>query len=214
MSAWTTGEGVFSSWDGTELFYRSWKPLVESDKALTLVHRGHEHSGRLDELFRRLQLNDYWGFAWDARGHGHSPGERGYAPTFDHLARDLDAFVKYVSRHYQIPVANMAIVSNSVGSVIASMWVHDYAPPIRAMVLAASAFRVRLYIPFAIPDLRLLQWIKGKAFVSSYVKSKMLTHDTQQARQYDDDELITRSIAVNILLGLYGVCPSGKAKAL
>ena len=31
----------------------------------------------------------------------------------------------------------------------------------------------------------------------------MLTHDTEQDRLYDDDELITRNIAVNVLLGLH-----------
>ena len=30
-------------------------------------------------------------------------------------------------------------------------WVHDYAPPIRAMILATAAFHVKLYVPFAIP---------------------------------------------------------------
>lgn len=200
---WSASEGTFQSWDGTGLFYRSWKPSVESKKALILIHRGHEHSGRLDDLFRELQLKDFWAFAWDARGHGQSPGERGYAPSFDCLVRDLDAFVKFVSQKYGISVENMAVVSNSVGSVIASTWVHDYAPPVRALVLAAPAFRIRLYVPFAVPGLRLLQNINGKAFISSYVKSKMLTHDEEQAKKYDEDKLITRNIAVNILLGLH-----------
>ena len=203
MTTWQISEGTFLTWDGVELFYRSWRPHVDSNKALILIHRGHEHSGRLDELFRDLHLEDFWAFAWDARGHGKSPGERGYAPSFDCLVRDLDSFVKYVSQKYSIPVENMAIVSNSVGSVIASTWVHDYAPLVRALIVAAPAFRIRLYVPLAIPGLRLLQKINDKASISSYVKSKMLTHDSQQAQKYDADKLITRNIAVNILLGLH-----------
>lgn len=203
MVIWQTSEGTFPTWDGTELFYRYWRPRADSNKALILIHRGHEHSGRLDELFRDLQLEDFWGFAWDARGHGKSPGERGNAPSFDCLVKDLDAFVKYVGQKYNIPVENMAVVSNSVGSVIASTWVHDYAPRIRVLVLAAPAFRIRLYVPLAIPGLRLLQKINDKASISSYVKSKMLTHDPQQAKKYDEDKLITRNISVNILLGLH-----------
>lgn len=203
MTTWQTSEGIFPTWDGSELFYRSWKSQTESNKALILIHRGHEHSGRLDELFKDLQLEDFWAFAWDARGHGKSPGERGDAPSFDCLVKDLDTFVKYVAQKYNIPVENMAVLSNSVGSVIASTWVHDYAPRIRALVLAAPAFRIRLYVPLAIPGLRLLQKINDKASISSYVKSKMLTHDSQQAKKYDEDKLITRNISVNILLGLH-----------
>ena len=40
-------------------------------------------------------------------------------------------------------------------------------------------------------------------FVSSYVKGRMLTHDEEQARRYDEDPLISRTIAVNVLLGLH-----------
>jgi SAM-dependent methyltransferase len=77
--------------------------------------------------------------------------------------------------------------------------VHDYAPPIRAMILATAAFHVKLYIPFVIPALRIFR----PQFVKSYVKSKMLTHDREQAARYDSDPLIFQQIAVNVLLDLH-----------
>ena len=196
-------EDTFTTWDGTELFCRSWAPETASDKALILIHRGHEHSGRLQELLDTLDMPDFWAFAWDNRGHGKSPGERGHAPSYSALVRDLDAFVRYVCDKHAIPMENVAIVANSVGAVTAATWVHDYAPRIRAMVLAAPAFRIKLYLPFAIPLLRRLLRLKPGATISSYVKSRMLTHDEKQSRAYDDDPLITRNIAVNILLGLH-----------
>ena len=162
MSKWISTEGRFKSWDGTELFYRTWEPEAPSDKALVVIHRGHEHSGRVGQQIEDLALSDFWAFSWDCRGHGHSPGERGYAKSYYHFVKDLDAFIQYVTEKYSIPVENIAIVANSVGAVTASTWVHDYAPRIRAMVLAAPAFRIRLYVPFAIPLIRLLQKIKGK----------------------------------------------------
>nr|MDJ0814469.1 bifunctional alpha/beta hydrolase/class I SAM-dependent methyltransferase [Woeseiaceae bacterium] len=196
-------EGFFESWDGTELFYRAWPARSASDKALIFLHRGHEHSGRIAQQVEELGLDDCGAFAWDMRGHGHSPGPRGYAKDFYDHVRDLDTFVKFISREYGIPVENMVLVANSVGAVTAAAWVHDFAPRIRAMVLAAPAFRIRLYVPFAIPGLRLLNKLRPRANISSYVKSKMLTHDAEQAQRYDDDELITRNIAVNVLLGLH-----------
>jgi alpha-beta hydrolase superfamily lysophospholipase len=72
-------EHRFKSWDGTELFYRSWLPATPAKKALLLFHRGHEHSGRWQETVEALKLDDVAVFAWDARGHGHSPGDRGSA---------------------------------------------------------------------------------------------------------------------------------------
>jgi hypothetical protein len=62
---------------------------------------------------------------------------------------------------------------------------------------------VKLYVPFAIPALRLKQKLRGGGYVKSYVKSKMLTHDNEQAAIYDADPLIFRQIAVNVLLDLH-----------
>ena len=97
----------------------------------------------------------------------------------------------------------MIVLGHSVGAVLASCWVHDFAPPIRALILGTPAFRVKLYVPFAIPALRLLQNIRGNFFVSSYVKGRLLTHDAEIAEDYNKDPLVSLNIAVNILIDLY-----------
>ena len=194
---------TFKSWDGAELFYRSWLPAKPTDKALLLFHRGHEHSARWQETVEALGLEDVAVFAWDARGHGHSPGERGSAENLGVVIRDVEAFVQHVSKHHQIPIENMVVMAHSVGAVTVAAWVHDYAPPIRGLILAVPAFRVKLYVPFAVPLLRLKQKLFGHGYVKSYVKAKMLTHDTEQAAAYQADGLIFRQIAINILLDLY-----------
>ena len=196
-------EHCLTTWDGVRLFYRAWLPPLPAQRALILIHRGHEHSGRFQGVVDALALGDVAVFAWDARGHGRSPGERGYAETFSCLVKDLDTFVRLVVKTHTIPVENVVVLGHSVGAVIVAAWAHDYAPPIRAMILACPALRVKLYVPFALPLLRLLQTNKRKAFIQSYVKSRMLTHDPEQAARYRTDPLITRAIAVNVLIGLY-----------
>ncbi len=173
------------SWDGAELFYRAWIPAEPTEKALLLFHRGHEHSGRWSEVVEMLDLPDVAIFAWDARGHGRSPGERGAAENFGAMVKDVDAFVRHVAERHGFALENIIVLAHSVGAVSVAAWVHDYAPPIRAMILATPAFRVRLYVPLAIPSLRLKQKFLGPGFVKSYVKAKMLTHDPVQAARYD-----------------------------
>jgi alpha-beta hydrolase superfamily lysophospholipase/SAM-dependent methyltransferase len=196
-------EHTLSSWDGARLFYRAWIPPQPTEKALLLFHRGHEHSGRWAEAVEMLGLGDVAIFAWDARGHGRSDGERGAADNFGTLVKDVDAFFRHVRDQHGFALENMIVLAHSVGAVTVSAWVHDYAPPIRAMILATPAFRVRLYVPLAIPSLRLKQKFVGPGYVKSYVKAKMLTHDPQQAALYDADPLIFRQIAVNVLIGLH-----------
>ena len=62
-------------------------------------------------------------------------------------------------------------------------WVHDYAPPIRGMVLASPAFKVKLYVPFARAGLALMHKLRGNFFVNCYVKAKFLTHDPGAHRE-------------------------------
>src|ERR1051325_5761172 len=141
----TAQEETFTTHDGSSLFYRHWPADGAADRAVVLFHRGHEHSGRLQHVVDGLNLPEFAMFAWDARGHGRSPGERGDSPSFADSVKDVDAFVRHISAHYGIPVANIAVVAQSVGAVLAATWAHDYAPPVRCLVLAAPAFKVKLY---------------------------------------------------------------------
>jgi len=191
--------------DGTQLFYRAWIPREPTRKALVIFHRGHEHSGRLEDVVRDLRLPDIAIFAWDARGHGRSDGQRGYAPSFGCLAKDADEFVRHISETHCQRLEDIVVLGHSVGAVAVAAWVHDYAPPIRGMVLVTPALRVKLYVPFARTWLRMIQSLvrRRTMFVSSYVKGHMLTHDAEQARRYNADPLTSRAIAVNVLLGLH-----------
>jgi alpha-beta hydrolase superfamily lysophospholipase/SAM-dependent methyltransferase len=196
-------EHSMKSWDGTELFYRAWQPAAPAKKGLLLFHRGHEHSGRWQETVDALGLKDVAVFAWDERGHGRSPGERGAAESLSVVIRDAEAFARHVAETHGIATENTVVLAHSVGAVVAAAWVHDFAPPIRGLILGVPAFRVKLYVPFAVPLLRLRQRLFGAGHVKSYVKAKMLTHDAQQAAAYDADKFIFRQIAVNILLDLH-----------
>lgn len=200
-------ERRFTTHDGVELFYRHWPAVALTPnvprQAIVLFHRGHEHSGRIAHLVDELDMPGFDFFAWDARGHGQSPGARGDSPSFAASVRDVQTFVDHLSASHDIAEHNMAVIAQSVGAVIVATWAHDYAPPIRALVLASPAFDVKLYVPFARTGLGLLRKFKGNFFVNSYVKARFLSHDPARVASYDKDPLITKSISVNVLLGLY-----------
>ncbi len=195
---------TFQTADGTELFYR-YRPAQNGrgDKAVVLFHRGHEHSGRMMFVADELGFDDFACFAWDARGHGQSPGERGDSPSIGTSVADVDDFIRHIRAEYGIAPENICVIAQSVGAVLVSAWLHDYAPKIRCAVLASPAFKVKLYVPFARSGLKLMQKYRGNFFVNSYVKAHYLTHNRERQQSYDRDPLITRAISVRILLGLY-----------
>src|SRR5207253_3140217 len=103
LAAVQPSEQILTLRDGTPLFYRAWLPAEPTDKALILFHRGHEHSGRWQETVEALGLTNVAVFAWDGRGHGRTPGERGSAPDLATVIRDADQFVKHVCAAHDIP---------------------------------------------------------------------------------------------------------------
>ena len=107
----------FSTQDGTSLFYR-YRPAADgsSDKAIVLFHRGHEHSGRMMFVADELGFDDFAYFAWDARGHGHSPGERGDSPSIGTSVADVDDFIRHIQSEYGIKPENICVIAQSVGA--------------------------------------------------------------------------------------------------
>jgi alpha-beta hydrolase superfamily lysophospholipase len=198
-------EREFTTHDGTTLFYRYWPAAASAGepRAIVLFHRGHEHSGRLQHVVDELALEDYAMFAWDARGHGRSPGARGDSPSFAASVKDVDSFIRHIAREHAVAPERIAVIAQSMAAVLVATWAHDYAPSVRCLVLTTPAFKVKLYVPLARAGLGFLQRVRGNFFITSYVKAKFLTHDPERMRSYDEDPLVTRAISVRVLLGLF-----------
>lgn len=198
-------EKFFKTADNTELFYR-YRPAKKggsNNKAIILFHRGHEHSGRIMFVADEIGFDDFAYFAWDARGHGKSPGKRGDSPSFGTAVSDIQSFFQHIEQIYHIVPENICVIAQSISAVLVSTWLHDYAPKIRCAILAAPAFKVKLYVPFARIGLTLWSKLRGNFFVNSYVKAKYLTHNQERQESFNRDPLITRAISVRMLLGLY-----------
>ena len=189
----------FNTFDGNKIFYRKWN-FEKDKKTLIIIHRGHEHSERLNELTQDKKFLKYNIFAYDLRGHGYT--ETKTSPNAMDYVRDLDSFVKHLKNEYQIKEEDIFIVANSIGGVILSAYVHDFAPNIAGMALLAPAFEIKLYIPFAKQLVTLLTRIKKDAKVMSYVKAKVLTHDIEEQNKYNSDKLINKEINARLLIDL------------
>ena len=203
-----SGESCYNAYDGTAIYYRYWltmpleaiKQASQPLRQVILLHRGHEHSGRLAELGEHFARAGYQVFAWDARGNGRSGGIKDHAESVTELERDLDGFVQLVIEQTGIAIEDTLLVASSIGAVLAAAWVHDYAPRIRGMILGTPALRIRLYMPFAIPSLKVARALGLMSRVSSYVKAQVLTHDKDAQQDYNADPLISSSISTDLLI--------------
>ena len=129
----------FDTFDGNKIFYRTWN-FEKNKKTLIIIHRGHEHSERLNELAQDKKFLKYNIFAYDLRGHGYTEAKT--SPNAMDYVRDLDFFIKHIKSEYQIKEEDIFIVANSIGGVILSAYVHDFAPNIAGIALLAPAFEI------------------------------------------------------------------------
>jgi len=193
--------GTFTTFDQQSLFYQSWEHDVKPNgRVLLILHRGHEHSERLSTIAAKKEFAGYKIYSYDNRGHGETTVPATY--EFMDLVRDLDAFVSFVCEKEQVTQQKLFIIANSVAGVVASTWVHDYAPEIRGLALVAPAFKIKLYVPYAAEALKLAITFKPDLNIKSYVKSRFLTHDIAEQRRYDEDSKITPNIPAGQLTTL------------
>ena len=192
----------FTTDDGLALHYKTWN-VQGASKALVLLHRGHEHADRWDSVVPSLAMPDTAIYAWEARGHGQSPGRRGHAAGFMEYVRDLDTFFHHLQKTHGLVPERTVVVAHSVGAVIAATWVHDFAPRIAGLVLATPALEVNLIVPGALTSIRAMQKLKSDATIKSYVRGSWLTRDLSAAAAYDADKTISKDISAKILVDLF-----------
>lgn len=192
----------FTTDDGLALHYKTWN-VAGASKALVLLHRGHEHADRWDTVVPHLTMPDTAIYAWEARGHGQSPGKRGHAAGFMEYVRDLDTFFHHLQKLHGLVPERTVVVAHSVGGVVGAAWVHDFAPRIAGLVLATPALEVNLIVPGALKGIRILQKVQKAATIKSYVRGSWLTRDASAAAVYDADTLISKDISAKILVDLF-----------
>ena len=191
--------GYFKSFDDNKLFYRKWN-YSPTKKTLIILHRGHEHSERLNDFATSYLLEEYNIFAYDLRGHGYTKAE--VSPVFMDYVRDLEYFKNYLFNEYAVKEEDIFVIANSIAGVIVTAWIHDFAPKISGMALIAPAFEIKLYVPFANELIGLTTRLKKDLIIQSYVKAKVLTHDPEQQKAYNSDRLISKSINGKLLVDL------------
>lgn len=199
----THQEHHLTTHDGAQLYYRHWPAVTQRTGAIVLLHRGHEHAGRMAHLADELALPECDIFAWDARNHGHSITTNSGGQYFATAVRDLQDFIEHIHACHDIEASDIAVIAQSISAVITAAWAHDYAPKVRCLVLAAPAFSIKLRVPFALAGMKMLKCLRGDFSVQSRIRANQLSHDEKRCIEYDQDPLITRDISADMLIGMH-----------
>lgn len=112
--------GTFVTTPGLELYYQSWHPLDSSQAVVIFIHGLGSHSGWFSRIAQDLVARQHTVYAFDLRGHGRSPGQRGHITSWNEFRQDLAAFVAKVKTDTSSPCF---LFGHSLGAIVAL----DYA---------------------------------------------------------------------------------------
>lgn len=131
-------------------------------KGVVLVTHGYaEHAGRYRELAHVI-VNAGWAcLTYDVRGHGKSPGVRGYIDRFEIYLEDLAA-MQAAARALVPADAPMVLLGHSHGSLIVLRALAGEHPPlVKAAIVSSPYLALRLAVP---GYKKLLARVASKAF--------------------------------------------------
>ncbi|MEM7594780.1 MAG: lysophospholipase [Cyanobacteria bacterium P01_A01_bin.83] len=129
--------GTFLGANGLELYYQSWHPQAAAKAVLIIVHGHGAHSDIFTNVVEYLVEQNYTIYSFDLRGHGRSPGKRGYINNWAEYRLDLDAFVKLTQT--QEPELPLFLAGQSMGGTIVLDYVLRTSPQLTGLVLISPA---------------------------------------------------------------------------
>jgi alpha-beta hydrolase superfamily lysophospholipase len=181
-------ESTFSGFEGLELRYQRWRPEGETIATLVIVHGFGEHSGRYGNVVSWFVPQGYAVYAFDLRGHGRSPGPRGYLNTWEEIHGDVKLFLELV--HEQEPGRDVFLLGHSMGGLI----VLEYAlhqPEGLAGVIGSGPLLAQAGVsPFLTALGKILSGILPRLTLDSGLDATALSRDTAVVEAYVNDPLV------------------------
>lgn len=182
-------EGIFSTFDGLNLFERSWRTEAASRGAVVLVHGFGEHSGRYLHVADELVRSGYSVYMFDLRGHGRSEGPRAFVRFFDEYISDLEIFIKRVQVLEEgKPVF---LIGHSMGGAIGALFARAHQDNIKGLILSAPLVKVPGNMPQVfVSVLCFLSRVLPGVRVVEKVDSTFVSRDKEVVERYDSDPLV------------------------
>lgn len=203
--------GYFSSFDGTQLFYRAWEQ--DSPSVLIVVHGIGEHSGRYHELVEVLSTLPLSIFALDLRGHGHSEGEKVYVNSFQDFVDDIYHFRTFILDKKVGKTRHFILLGQSMGGLIGTHAVLHNQRDWNALILLSPFFAIPFghYLSRAVATV--LDWLDPMRIWNNPIKPAFLTHDLERVELYKRDPLIQRRITARLAREMFRAVSQAMARA-
>jgi alpha-beta hydrolase superfamily lysophospholipase len=138
-------EFKFHASGGIELNGHHWPCAASPKSNVAIVHGYGHHGGSFTDVAERFNKEGVGVFALDQRGHGKSPGKRGYIVSFDHWVNDTGAFLTHIAP--QTAGAPLILMGHSLGCLALGLYVIRHKPPVRGIIFSSGLLKIPDNVP-------------------------------------------------------------------
>jgi len=181
-------EGTFNGCGGLELYYQRWRPEGEPKAVLAIVHGFGEHSGRYGNVVDWFVPQGYAAYGFDLRGHGRSPGPRGYVNEWAEFREDVQAFLTLV--HEQEPGQAIFLLGHSMGGLIVLEYALRYPEGLSGVVASGPLLAQASISPFLIMMSKLLSSVMPHFTLNTKLDAATISRDPAVVEAYVNDPLV------------------------
>jgi len=183
----------FKGVDGLSIFYRQYE--ADAEKARVVIAHGlGEHSGRYDNVVRRLLPRGISIWVPDHRGHGQSEGPRGHVSSFYHYVDDLHTLVA-LARDTLPQGAKIFLLGHSLGGLIALRFAARFPEVIDGLIISSPA--LGLPKPPSLVSVfvgRIFSTLWPTLSLPNGLDASKISHDEETVQAYLNDPLVHTKI--------------------
>ena len=185
--------GSFEAPDKTRLVYRAW-PKQNATITFAVVHGFGEHSGRYERFATGMSTHGMSIYALDMRGHGTSPGQRGYVDSWSQWTDDVQAFVRHVE---SVAATEVVPLGHSFGgATVLSTALAGGLPTSKRFIVSSPALKLKVAVPgWKITLGNLTSSLIPRFSMETPTHGPHLSRIPEVAEAYDKDPLVHGKMA-------------------
>jgi alpha-beta hydrolase superfamily lysophospholipase len=180
-------EGEFLGAGALPLYFQSWHPSQPGRAILVVIHGLGGHCGSFGHVVDRFVASGYIIYGFDLRGHGRSPGQRGYLNRWSEFREDLSCFLDLIRT--QEPALPCFLFAHSLGALLALDYSLRNSDQIQGVIALAPALKQVGVSPIRIILGRILSWLYPRFSLNTGIDLATASRDTAVLNAYANDPL-------------------------
>lgn len=201
--------------DGTALHTYRWtsRSAEQLSTAVVLIAHGYgEYGRRYDRFARYLVSRGHPTYAYDARGHGFSPGQRGHIDGYERYVDDATDVARDIARRY--PQRPLVLLGHSNGGLTMVRTVQRGETSASALVVTCPMLALRRrHRPMSRGWAAVAAFLLPRLSLPAGIDKKELSHDTAINEAWSADPMNHGKTTPRWYLGALDAIAQAQAEA-